>query len=504
MLKHRHLLRLLVLFLSSSAATGQALDGFTLFAPNNSRNTYLINMSNTIVKTWTHSKSGGYSYYLLEDGSVLRTASSGNAALNAGGAQGTVQRQSWDGALLWEYTYSTSSVRAHHDIEPMPNGNVLMIAWETKTAAQGTAAGLNHSASLWPDHIIEVQPVGTNGGNIVWEWHVWDHLVQDYDAAKANYGVVKDHPELLDINIGSTSGDWTHVNGISYNAELDQIVISSHTLDEVYVIDHSTTTAEAASHSGGRYGKGGDILYRWGSPANYDHTGAQVFNVVHCASWVPNGCPGEGHILAFNNREGQGTSVLVELVPPEDSAGFYSYVKGSAYGPASPVWSYTAPDFYSNHLGGVQRLSNGNTLTVESTTGYLREVTSSGTVVWSYNRGGEVVRALRYATDYPGVSKLATAVTEENSAPSDFSLLQNHPNPFNPSTIITYRLGATVPVALTVYDALGRTVATLVNETQGAGTYTVPFDAGRLSAGAYLYRLTAGPFSKVRRMTLVR
>lgn len=132
-----------------------------------------------------------------------------------------------------------------------------------------------------------MQPVGTNGGTIVWKWHFWDHLIQDYDATKLNYGVVAQHPELLDINVGSTSGDWMHVNEISYDAEKDLIVFSSHNLDELYVIDHSTTTTESAGHTGGNYGKGGDILYRWGRPANYDAPGSQVFNVVHSAIWIP-------------------------------------------------------------------------------------------------------------------------------------------------------------------------------------------------------------------------
>jgi hypothetical protein len=389
----------------------QAFQGYTLFSPNNSRNTYLVNMSNTVVKSWTHNKNGGYSCYLLEDGSVIRPALSSNSSLGGGGEAGVVQKMSWSGTLTWEYTYSSSTYRTHHDICPLPNGNVLAIAWEVKTAAQAVQAGLNHSSTIWPDHIIEIQPVGSTGGNIVWQWHAWDHLIQDYNASKDNYGVVADHPELLDINVESSgSGDWLHINGISYNPILDQIVMSSHELDEIYVIDHSTTTAEAATHTGGRSGRGGDILYRWGRPANYRAPGTQVFNVVHCATWVPPGLPGAGDIMAFNNREGQTTSIVVELVPPSDSLGHYTLVPGSAYGPASPTWSYTASGFYSNHLGGCQRLPNGNTLIVESTSGYMFEVNAAGTTEWSYNRGGEIVRALRYAPAYPGLAGLGLAV----------------------------------------------------------------------------------------------
>jgi hypothetical protein len=353
----------------------------------------------------------------LENGHVLRTAQINNATFNAGGAQGVVQEANWSGNLVWEFIYSNTQHHTHHDIEPMPNGNVLLIAWELKTAAQARQAGYSRNVALWPDHIVEVEPVGSSGGNIVWEWHAWNHLIQDYDATKDNYGVVANHPELLDINmvagVGPQGGDWMHINAVSYNAERDEIVISSHTLNEIYVIDHSTTTAEAASHAGGNRGKGGDILYRWGSPANYDAPGTAYFRVVHCSVWIPEECPGAGHILAFNNREGLGTSIVAELVPPRDSLGNYALVPGSAYGPAVPIWTYTAAGFYSNHLGGCQRLRNGNTLIVESTSGYLFEVNASGAVQWSYARGGEIVRGLRYALDYPGVYALSPVARGE-------------------------------------------------------------------------------------------
>ena len=182
----------LLFFLLTTNIIPQTFDGYTLFCPNMSRYTYLIDMNNQIVHTWTHTKTGGYSCYLLEDGTLMRSATSSNSQLNGGGAMGIVQKIAWNGTLLWEYTYSSNTYRTHHDIEPLPNGNVLLIAWEVKTATQAVQAGLNHSAVIWPDHIIEVQPVGSTGGNIVWEWHFWDHLIQDYSSAKDNYGVVAD------------------------------------------------------------------------------------------------------------------------------------------------------------------------------------------------------------------------------------------------------------------------------------------------------------------------
>jgi hypothetical protein len=419
--KNTYLLIIAILLMSITAVSeisATAFNGYTLFGPDGGRATYLIDMSNNVYHSWSHTRSGGYSVYLLENGNILRTANATTQYLGGGGAQGVVQEINWIGTVVWEYTYSTTTYLSHHDIEPMPNGNVLIIAWEVKSVAQAVQAGLNRSVPIWPDHIIEVQPSGTTGGTIVWQWHAWDHLIQDYDASKSNYGVVANHPELLDINTGSgdigpSGGDWMHINGISYNPDLDQIVISSHNLDEFYVIDHSTTTAEAASHSGGNSGMGGDFLYRWGNPSNYDMTGTHYLNVAHCSVWIPKGLQGEGDIMIFNNREGQGTSIVAEIIPPIDSLGHYTRVSGSAFGPATPAWTYTASGFYSNHLGGCQRLPNGNTLIVESTSGRIFEANTSGTVQWEYTYTSEVARALRYG---PNLQAPGAAVTSPNGS----------------------------------------------------------------------------------------
>jgi hypothetical protein len=458
---------------SPNLIRAQAYNGYTLFSPNTSRYTYLVNMSNTVIHSWTHTKGGGYSCYLLEDGSLLRPALSTNSSLGGGGEAGVVQKVAWDGTLLWEYTYSSSTVRTHHDIEPMPNGNVLLIAWEVKTASQTVAAGLNHSSSLRVDHIIEVQPVGSTGGNIVWQWHAWDHLIQDYSSSKSNYGVVADHPELLDINLGGTgSDDLMHTNAISYNPTLDQIVISSHTLDEIYVIDHSTTTAEAATHAGGNSGKGGDILYRWGKPANYDASGSQYFDVVHCAVWIPDSLPGGGNIMAFNNRETQSTSIVVELVPPVDTTGKYTLVAGAAYGPSAPKWTYTASGFFSNHLGGCQRLPNNNTLIVESTSGNMFEVDSSGNVEWSYAPGGEIVRALRYAPTYSGLQALFPASCQLSSDTLLFGNVELSSSKIDSVTIKNTGTGSLVISSITSNNSSVFGVSETSTMTIGAGDST--------------------------------
>ena len=241
-------------------------EGYTLFAPMASGITYLIDNNGNAMHTWTSAYEPGLAVYLAEDGTLFRTAQTGtNPDFSAGGWNNCVQRFSWNSTLLWQFNYSNSQYCGHHDIEVLPNGNMLMIAWEYKTTTEAIQAGRDPGSMtdgcLWPDHIIEVQQTGLYSGDIVWEWHVWDHLVQDFDPAKDNFGVVADHPELMDINFvwdaAPDQDDWLHMNSIDFNPELDQILLSSHNTHEVWIIDHSTTTAEAAGHTGGRYGKGG-------------------------------------------------------------------------------------------------------------------------------------------------------------------------------------------------------------------------------------------------------
>ncbi|MDE0959857.1 MAG: aryl-sulfate sulfotransferase [Planctomycetota bacterium] len=373
--------------------------GYSFFAPGRDSTTYLIDEIGRVVHSWPSDFNPGASSYLLEGGDILRTARiPGNPPISAGGTGGRVERIAWDGTLMWSFEYSSAVVQHHHDVEPLPNGNLLLVAWELKSVAEATAAGRDPTLlpdnQLWPDHIIEVEPGGTSGGTIVWEWHAWDHLVQDLDPTLANFGVVADHPEKIDLNyIGTNAGaDWLHVNSVDYNAELDQIMLSVPTFAEVWIIDHSTSTAEAASSSGGLRGHGGDLLYRWGNPRTYQAgtTANQMLFFQHCAEWIAPGLPGAGNVIVFNNgvnRPGGNASSVDELVPPIDSNGDYLLDPGSSFGPAALQWTYMAPiptDLYGRILGGVQRLPNGNTLLCEGAHGNFIEVTDGGSEVWRY------------------------------------------------------------------------------------------------------------------------
>ena len=379
-------------------------EGQILYSPMWRFETYLINNTGIINHTWPSSFIPGVAVWWLGDGAILRTIRVGIGP--GGGAGGGVQIIQWDGTITWDYRYNTNEYLSHHDVKSLPNGNVLLIAWETKTRNEAIAAGRNPDFApiqgIMPDHIIEVKPIGPTSGEIVWEWHVWDHLIQDYDPSKANYGVVEDHPELVDINYGQSSGtDWMHTNSIDYNQEFDQILISVHNFNEIWIIDHSTTTEEAAGHNGGNSGKGGDILYRWGNPLAYRRgtINDQKFFLQHDATWIKKGCPGEGNILVFNNgdRPVHHYSSVDEIVPPVNDTGEYYIESGSAYGPITQKWIYTASNptnFYAYYISGAQRLPSGNTLICNGVTGRIFEVTPEKTTVWEYDIGTDVFKVV--------------------------------------------------------------------------------------------------------------
>jgi len=411
------LLTFLMIYLNTEA---QQWGDYTLYSVQNSTKAYLIDTNGVTYHSWTFSSSAktGYSCYLLPGGSILRTVAHMGNYFNGGGACGQVQMSDWDGNVTWNYIYSTSTYCSHHDICPMPDGDVLIIAWELKSAAEVTQAGSQYSHIMWPDKIVEVQPDGSSGGLIVWEWHAWDHLIQQYDPSKDNYGIVADHPELLNINYNNSpqTTDWLHLNGVDYNPHLDQIVFSSHYMNEIYVVDHSTTTEEAAGHSGGNSGRGGDILYRWGNPAAYGAPGANVFHVVHNGHWVPEGCPRANDIVVFNNNGISNNQSSVDIIDPPFDGYNYSWTPGTAYEPDTYCWRH-ACNGHSNSMSSSQQLPNGNMLICIAQAGFIYEIDSNQNMIWSKSVSGTTVNALRYSACYVnGTIPLTPTITQEGDS----------------------------------------------------------------------------------------
>jgi hypothetical protein len=393
----------LVLFGLQSVA--QQWNGYFLVASQNATSATLYDTSWTSFHTWTGlTGSTGYSAYLMPGGYLWRAAKATGTSFTGGPICGKVTKHDYNGTLLWDYTYSTTAYCTHHDIQPLPNGNVLVIAYERKTAAEVTAAGCTtFSSEMWPDKIVEIQPTGATTGTVVWEWHTWDHLMQNTDSTKANYvSSLVNNPQLMNINYKAAK-DWQHMNGVDYNPILDQIAFSSHNLNEWYIIDHSTTTAEAASHTGGNSGKGGDILYRWGNPAAYGASGTAILDVTHDAHWADEFSTVPGRLCGYNNKGISASQSAADQIITPINGYNYTITSSTAFGPATYTNRNTVSGMYSSNMGATQQLPNGNELVTSPTTNMVREFNSAGAMIYSHSASTSQCRKYNscYITNMP-------------------------------------------------------------------------------------------------------
>ncbi len=381
------------LLISLCAATpllAQSEPGLRLFSPILQNEVQIVDGQGTVVHSWPGQFN--LSVAMTEDGSLLRSVVESIAVFP--GSTGRLQKLDIGGNLTWDLVINNSQRLMHHDIELLPNGNVLLMVVDYLSAAQGINAGRDPAllpAVEWlPESILEIQQTGPTSGQVVWEWHVQDHLIQDFDASKDNFGVVSDHPGLVNINYPAEVllvGDWNHANGLDYDPANDWIVISARSQDEVWLIDHSTTSAEAATHAGGARGRGGDLLWRWGNPEAYGRgspADQQLFQ-QHDPRFIPPGYPGAGHITIFNNQHLVDQSAVIEIELPVDAQRLpFIETVSNIYGPAAPVWTFTEPGFFSGFISSAERLANGNTLICSGANSRLFEVTAAGQTVWDY------------------------------------------------------------------------------------------------------------------------
>lgn len=392
-------------FLSSQITIGlldnseAAFDGYTLIAPMRSNNIYLIDNCGEVVHSWQSQSNNATVAYLLPNGSIARSVVS-PGSFGGGGITGGIEIINWDSDPVFSYNYTAEDHHHHHDLEVLPNGNILVLAWERKNSFEATQAGRVGnipSSGVWPEHIVELKPTSESTVELVWEWHLWDHLIQDVDPDLANYGEVHLNPNKVNINYGSNQSDWIHANAIDYNPIRDEIIISSRNFNEFWIIDHSTTTEEAASSTGGNSGKGGDILYRWGNPSTYGlgSIGQQTLFGQHDAHWISSGLPFEDHIMIFNNEATPNSSNVIVMKPPLDENGRYVMNPGEIVEPKSgflEIDGGTENNFFADRISGAQMLPNGTVLICEGTSGRLLEINFDNELLWSYiNPQGSVI-----------------------------------------------------------------------------------------------------------------
>lgn len=376
----------------------EAMDGYMFFSPLSSTTAYLIDNCGYVINEWERDWGPGLSGYFLDNGLMLRTNDSSNNFPQASSG-GVVELVDWDNKTVWSYNFNEVGVyNQHHDVAYLPNGNLLILGWEVMDIDEQREYGKEEvsGSDLWGEFIWEVRPVGDSDIEIVWEWHLKDHFVQDHDPSKSNYGVIKDNIGLVDINYAGpgwwSDRDWWHCNAIDYHEGKDQILLNSRNNNELWIIDHSTTSEQAASHTGGNSGKGGDLLYRWGNPDAYDEGDASDLRMFgsHGHYWIPEGMPNAGNILFFNNGENrpEGYYSTVEMLVPEENAdGSYSLDSDNFYEPRDATLVYQAPfpyDLSSTYLSNAHQLENGNVLILEGGSGRILEVTEDQEIVWEY------------------------------------------------------------------------------------------------------------------------
>ncbi len=512
--------------------SNDAFSGYTLFSFG--KKTYLIDNCGQRINEWTSQYNTIGVVYLLEDGSLLRSATLNNSNITFGGVSGRIEKFDWDGNLTWSFDYSDNNKRLHHDFYPLPNGHILALAVTKLSNQQALDLGRapeNIVANLYNEQIIEIEPQGESSANIVWIWNIKDHLIQDFDSSKPNFGNISGHPERLNVNYLNENppiANWLHFNSIQYNQSLKQIILSSRLLSEIYIIEHTETSAIAASNSGGIYNKGGDFLYRWGNPEAYNMgtTTSQKLFGQHFPHWIPEGLPEEGKLMIFNNgaQRTPSFSEVFILSPPVTESGLYELLDGQAYSPQQPDYTYynqaMPGSFYSPIVSGAQMLPNGHILICDGDSGHFFEIDDEENVVWDYvspivnlgilnqgdiPSGNLVFRATKYATDYaafnnrditPGLPieinpdlSACNTLSSESIVETSFKM---YPLPAHQFLNIT----SSKPInSITIYNAFGHII-----KTQPVKKLTTQINVSTFSTGLYFVVLKIGNDSFTRKM----
>lgn len=508
------------LLVNGSLKDVQALsDGYILAGVYGGTKTALLDSNGEVVYEWDHSRlpdrQNGYSCYLLENGNLLR---SGIAPQNvivsqfAAPRQGVISSIKPDNSVEWSYTRADQVYMMHHDFKPMPNGNILGVSFVSMTKEDAVNAGIDSelfvgggifgaAVSVEVEMIFELKPdiTGGNDHQIVWEWHILDHVVSKDEAAA--------HPEKFSGGLGPFfNGQWVHLNGIDYLEESDLIVFSSRVFSEFYIIDHSTTTEEARGGTGGNYGKGGDLLFRWGRRSNYGESGGYDINVLHCPTWVLKSDPGVADVLFFHNNVNSdmaslGTSEVIQVAIPVDGDGNFDFSQAF---PDDPVWLYAPDSMHSKSMSSAIRMKSGNTVVHEAyqdfgthldepdrtTNSRIYEVTQDGDVVWDYTvtlqkgnidflTGLNPSKIMYYPGDHPGVCKLLgiTGRKKERKIVSDDSTIRLKCRSGR------LQLRNAEGTVVSIYSLTGERVKTLLPKSE-----IFNFSTNRLPSGSYLVR----------------
>lgn len=332
--------------------------------------------------------------------------------------------------------------------------------------------------------------------------------VQFYDTAKTQY---MDYVKMFDLNKGIAIGDAVGNNSFLFlttsNGGKNWVPANYNKFNGGYSM-YTWRPISFINQSMGYFNNS----YSWQFPEqllkttdngkswidmNYNNYGRLIKFYNENLGFVVGTVSNPQFNFAFNRTTDGGNSWETFYLPSKDNSAYPTDIEFVPGNP-SKVWFVNNGGslYYSSDTGRTwteQKIYNGplhgeDIIFTDSTHGWL--LCDSGKVFYTSNNGGMI----------------AVDTSIEKNIPSKYLLMQNYPNPFNPTTTINYQLPQDGFVTLKVYDALGREVATLVDEYQKAGTYSIDYEvkSSELASGIYFYKLTSGSYSAVKKMVVLK
>ncbi|MEM7602488.1 MAG: aryl-sulfate sulfotransferase, partial [Verrucomicrobiota bacterium] len=371
-----------------------AYDGYFLYSESGvssdvqvNTGTYLLDETGEVIHKWPTDRymPEGTGAYLLDNGLLLRQVAPRDWLLMENftvGSHGIVELVAWDGEVVWDYSRIKIGEHVlHHDMEYLPNGNILVLSYEAKSPEEVEALGGKSDHEIrWFEKIIELRPdLRTGTTDIVWEWDATDHIASGAEDLAGN---------KLAIDVKGAGERQFHFNSIDYQPETGRILVSSLIYGEVFVIDHAS----------------GEIIDRWGKG---------ILGGQHDARWLDETVPHTGDFTVHNNRDGKlaGDRKPGPFGLGANHSAILEVRLGDADTPSEVVWDYE-PDpldsWYGPFMGGASRLPNGNTLVINSYNRRVFEVSPEKEILLDFHLPGpgRIFRIYKLPKSHPGLRAL--------------------------------------------------------------------------------------------------
>lgn len=343
-----------------------------LVVPDFGKETVLLDDQGKEILSWKSENTNAGGARLLKDRSLLHVVNRPlqrpfRKAILGGG----LEILDAESRPVWRFLNATSEHASCGDALMLPNGNVLTMIMEWKSKEDVIKAG--RDASLVDDNgmlvpgLMEVKPNGPTAGIPVWKWSLWNHLYQQAHPALANYSFPKGKEGCMDINQGQQKRrGWIQPLEIDYN-EKDQLILVTFQNRQAWVIDHSTTTAEAATDKGGKSGKGGRLLQKLAFATAPDQKSVPVMS----AWWEADSSIG---VLRPN-------STFAQLLKQENGA---VYRVGTHAGAGDRQITFPAKDGKKINVRNARFLTDGSLVMASGFAGQIVRLSKEGEVLWMY------------------------------------------------------------------------------------------------------------------------